>query len=194
MRKITLENIINPSDYERRRNDLRSHLIEIKKNRRVQLGEALSFLFENKETILFQIQEMIRIERMTKKEEFQELIDTYSSLIPQLGELSCTMFIELLSQERLREELKKLKGIDQAVFLKIGETSLVPARFEAGGSRGELPDTVQYLKFSLEPAQVAAFQQEEVSLVVDHPNYKASAKINVEIKRALLPELLEQEG
>lgn len=189
MRKIALEDIQDLSQYERIRNECRDRIIEIKKDRRLQLGPLMSFLFENKETVLFQIQEMIRLERTTDPKEIQRLIDSYQELVPQEGELSLTMFIELVGQARPQEELARLRGIDGAVFLKIGLDTTLPALFEEGGSRGGLPATVQYLKFFLIPNQIKAFERDDVWLAVDHPNYNASAKINGPMKEALLHDL-----
>ncbi|HXG50590.1 MAG TPA: DUF3501 family protein [candidate division Zixibacteria bacterium] len=185
MKKITLDDIMGPEAYEKIREEFRRRIIELKRNRRVPVGDRVSLVFENRDTVLFQIQEMLRAERITDLDKIREEIDVYNDLIPGPGELSATLFLEIEDQTRLREELLKFLGIDEAVFLRIGDT-VVRARFEEGRSKEDKISAVQYVKFPLGPREIAAFRDlESVELFIDHPQYKASARISGEAKKAL---------
>src|SRR5215471_2117245 len=121
MKKVTLDKIMGSERYERIRDDFRRYIIALKKQRRVSVGDRVTFVFENHETVFFQIQEMLRAERITDLDKVRFEIDVYNELIPAEGELSATMLIEIIEQERIRSELVRLIGIDKAVFLHIGE-------------------------------------------------------------------------
>jgi hypothetical protein len=120
--------------YEKGRQDFRRRIIELKQKRRVSLGDRVSLVFENRETVIFQIQEMLRVERITDLDKIREEIATYNQLIPDSRELSATMFLEIENQTHLRDQLLKFLGIEEAIRFNIGRHS-VPIRFEAGRSR-----------------------------------------------------------
>src|SRR6266700_3671888 len=105
MRKLTVDDIKDMREYERERSDFRSRIIALKKHRRVQLGDLLSITFENTGTMRFQVQEMARIERMLTDEQIRHEVETYNQLIPDPGELSGTLFVEIDDTERLHEWL-----------------------------------------------------------------------------------------
>src|SRR5579884_1166174 len=108
MPKLTLDDILDLRAYEREREAFRARVIELKKLRRVALGPLVSVVFENLDTVRFQIQEMARAERMLTDEAIQNELDAYNPLIPDPGELSATLFLELTSDAELREWLPKL--------------------------------------------------------------------------------------
>ena len=191
MKKVTLDEILGPERYERLRDDFRRHVIVVKKNRRVSVGEYITFVFENHDTVLFQIQEMLRAERITDLDKVRFEVDVYNELIPEEGELSSTMLIEITEQERIRPELIRLIGIDKAVSLQIGERFTIPAVFEAGRSKEDNLSAVQYVRFSLPPEARKAFSDERlpVRLVIDHPHYQAAAGLRPEVRHSLAAEL-----
>src|SRR5436309_2993222 len=119
--KLTMDDIVDLRAYEREREDFRSRIIELKKRRRVPVGPIVTLVFENRDTIRFQIQEMARAERMLRDEQIQGELDAYNPLIPGAGQLSATLFIELTSKDDLMEWLPKLVGIERAIRLVIGE-------------------------------------------------------------------------
>jgi len=190
MKKIAVEDIMGLSAYEKARDELRRRIIELKKRRRVSVGEKVSLVFENRATVIFQIQEMIRAERITDPDKIRDEIEVYNSLIPRPGELSATLFLEIEDQSRLREELLKFLGIDERVFLMIGGDS-IHARFEEGHSKEDKISAVQYVKFPFSPELTRRFTegQEEVSLVIDHPNYQATAALAPEVRKSLAEDL-----
>lgn len=190
MRAVTLDDITGLGRYEQIRDDFRRRIIELKRSRRVAVGDRVTFVFENFDTVLFQIQEMIRAERLTDIDRVREEIAVYNELLPGAGELSATMLIEITEQERIRPELVRLIGIDECVRLEVGDASL-PGVFEGGRSSEEKLSAVQYVRFALDAASREAFGRDEVPvrLVIDHRNYRASAAIAGDARRSLARDL-----
>src|SRR3954469_2135638 len=118
--KLTLDDITDRRAYERERDEFRRHVIALKKTRRIAVGPFVSIVFENRDTIRFQIQEMARAEKILSDDAIQGELDIYNPLIPEPGSLAATMFIELTSKDELMEWLPKLVGIESAVELRIG--------------------------------------------------------------------------
>src|SRR5262245_64203985 len=113
MRKLTVDDIVDLRAYERERAEFRARVIALKKSRRIALGDLVTIVFENTDTMRFQIQEMARAEKMLRDEQIEHEVATYNELIPDAGELSATLFIEITDAERLREWLPKLPGIQR---------------------------------------------------------------------------------
>jgi hypothetical protein len=191
MRKLTFDDIKDLREYERERDEFRRHIVEMKKRRRVQLGDLLSITFENTNTMRFQIQEMARIERMLTDEQIQNELDTYNQLIPDANELSGTLFVEIDDKERLYEWLPKLVGIQRAVSIWLHDGSSVPSipDDEERLTREETTTTVHYLKFRFGSEQVDAFAAGPVRIVVDHPNYNAVVELTEEQRSELVEDL-----
>ena len=191
MNKVILDDIMGLPAYEKARERLRQRVIELKKKRRVPVGDKISLVFENRETVIFQIHEMMRVERITDLDKIREEIEVYNGLIPEPGELSATLFLEIEDQSHLREDLLKFLGVDEAVFLKIG-TRRINARFEEGRSKEDKISAVQYVKFPFAADDRAAFAgSAEASLCIDHSNYKAEVRLEAETRKALLADLTE---
>src|SRR5690606_11840107 len=122
-------------------------IIALKKARRVSVGPDLTFVFENHDTVFFQIQEMLRTERITDLDAVRHELAVYNALLPQPGELSATLLIELTDQAHIAERLRALIGIDETVWLAIGDQPPIRADFEAGRSTEEKLSAVQYVRF-----------------------------------------------
>jgi hypothetical protein len=191
MQKVTLDEIVGAERYEKIRDDFRRRVIELKKHRRITVGDRVTFVFENRDTVLFQIQEMLRAERITDIDKIRFEVDTYNELIPGDGELSTTLLIEITEQEKIRPELVKLIGIDKAVSLQIGQRFTIPGVFEGGRSTEENLSAVQYVRFSLSPEARAAFRDtdQEVYLVIAHPHYQAQCQLPEATRKSLATEL-----
>jgi hypothetical protein len=191
MRKLTLDDIKDLREYERERDEFRRRIVEMKKRRRVQLGDLLTITFENTDTMRFQVQEMARIERMLTDEQIRNELDTYNQLIPGPNELSGTLFVEIDNKERLYEWLPKLVGIQRAVSIWLQDGSSVPStpEDEERLTREETTTTVHYLKFHFTPEQVDAFAAGPVRIVVDHPNYNAVVELTEEQRSELVEDL-----
>jgi len=190
MRKIEFAEVAPLSEYERMREASRRRVIELKRRRRVQVGDHLSFVFENRETVLFQIQEMLRAERIVEEARVRDEIDVYNDLIPGEGELSATLFIEIEDPALIKEILDRLMGIDvgEHVWIEIGGVHAIPGVFEAGHSdeeRGKL-SAVHFVRFRFSPAEIRAFRERDAFLVVDHPGERARVRIPDEVKASLL--------
>src|SRR6266480_3974874 len=160
MKKIALEDIMGLAAYEKMREKSRQRVIELKKKRRVSVGDKVSLVFENRDTVTFQIQEMLRAEKITDLDKIREEIAVYNELIPDTDELSATLFLEIEDQSHLREDLLKFLGIDESVFLKVGERS-IQGRFEEGHSKEDKISAVQYVRFPFDPQARQAFRTGE---------------------------------
>jgi len=187
MRKLTVDDIVDLRAYEREREEFRARVIELKKSRRIALGDLITIVFENTATMRFQIQEMARAEKMLRDEQIEHEVATYNELIPNAGELSATLFIEITDAERLREWLPKLPGIQRHVAFDITGNTVrgVEPDEERLTREDEITSTVHYLKFALTPEQQAAFASEPVRIVVDHPAYQAEVVLSDEQRAAL---------
>jgi hypothetical protein len=191
MRKLTFDDIKDLREYERERDEFRRHIVEMKKRRRVQLGDLVTITFENTDTMRFQVQEMARIERMLTDEQIRTELDMYNQLIPESNELSGTLFIEIDDKERLYEWLPKLVGVQRAVSIWLHDGSSVPStpEDEERLTREETTTTVHYLKFRFAPEQVDAFAAGPARIVVDHPNYNAVVQLTEEQRSELVEDL-----
>ncbi len=191
--RIELRDVVNFFEYEKVRDETRRRVMDVKRVRRVSVGRHLSFLFENRDTILFQIQEMCRAERITDDARIQDEIDTYAALLPRPGELSATMMIEIEDKDRIEPILDAFLGIDlgQNVWMQVAQEPVIPGDFEAGHSdqeRGKL-SAVHFVRFAVPRPAVRAFRNSPVFLVVDHPGERARAELSPETKAALLQDL-----
>jgi hypothetical protein len=190
MKKISLDDILGFSAYESIRQKFREEIIETKKKRRISVGDKVSLVFENRDTVVFQIQEMLRAERISDLDKIREEIAVYNELIPNPGELSATLFLEIEDQSHLREDLLKFVGIDEAVSLKVGE-HVVPGQFEQGRSKEDKISAVQYVKFPFDAqARQALVDGEPAEVVIDHPNYKARSVLGAESRQSLAQDLV----
>lgn len=191
MEKIRFEDVKNLYEYEKVRDPLRRDVIALKRHRRIPVGDRLSFVFENRQTVLFQIQEMIRAERIVADDRVQDEIDVYNDLIPGPGELSATMLIEIEEKSQIQPVLDSLMGVDSGdyVWLQVGPDHVVPGQFEPGHSKEDKIAAVHFVRFALPEAAREAFAREPVALVVEHPNYRARTGLSEEARRALLEDL-----
>lgn len=186
MKKLALEDIMGAAAYQKVRDSLRRRIIELKRARRIAVGDKVTLVFENRDTVSFQVQEMVRAENISDLDKIREEIEVYNELIPKPGELSAALFLEIEDQAHLREELLKFLGIDEAVYFKVGSHSM-HARFEAGHSKEDKISAVQYVKFPFsEEARMALIKGEEAAIVIDHPNYKARALLDARTRQSLV--------
>jgi Protein of unknown function (DUF3501) len=191
MNKVVLDDILGFKAYETVRQQFREEIIEKKKLRRISVGDKVSIVFENRDTVIFQIQEMLRAERIADLDKIREEIAVYNELVPNASELSATLFLEIEDQSHLRDDLLKFLGIDEAVSFKIG-AHVVPGRFEEGRSKEDKISAVQYVKFPFDAAARQAFLEgDKTELVIDHPNYKAVTALAPEVQKALAQDLLD---
>ena len=189
MRKVAIDDIVGLAGYEEIRQDFRRRIIELKQKRRISLGDRVSLVFENRDTVIFQVQEMLRVERITDLDKIRHEIATYNQLIPDSGELSATLFLEIEDQTDLREELVKFKGIEEAISLRIAAHRL-PAHFELGRSKEDKLSAVQYIRFRFDDQALEAFiSGARAELVIDHWNYQAAVVLQPETQISLAEDL-----
>jgi hypothetical protein len=189
--KLTLDDIADLRAYERERDEFRRHVIALKKRRRIAVGPFITLVFENRDTIRFQIQEMARAEKIFTDEGIQTELDIYNPLIPEPGSLRATLFVELTNEADLREWLPKLVGIERAVELRLGDGSVVPATPDPSHAqqltREAITASVHYVGFDLTPSAVAAAEAGPGLVVASsHPNYAYAT----EVPQAGIEELL----
>jgi hypothetical protein len=197
VKRIAVDDILNIHEYEKVREERRRRVIALKSIRRVTVGRYLSFLFENRETVWFQIQEMCRTERIVDEAKIAEEVDVYNTLLPPPGALAATMMIEITESAQIQAVLDGLQGIDTGahVHLEVGPHR-VPGLFEAGHSdeeRGKI-SAVHFVSFPLPPAARRIFRQAEVALVVEHPYERARAVLTLATQTSLADDLEETRG
>jgi uncharacterized protein DUF3501 len=184
--------ILNLVEYEKVRDARRRRIVELKKARRVSVGRYLTFVFENRDTVWFQIQEMVRAERIVDDAKIAEEVEVYNGLLPQPGTLSATLMLEIEQAAEIKPVLDKLLGIDTRGYVKMTVGSrVIVGDFEAGHSdeeRGKL-SAVHFVRFALPPEARARFVTSEVALVVEHPNERARTVLSDDTKRSLLGDL-----
>ena len=188
------EHRIRPSDllpaeiYARDRDARRRALIPVKRNRRVEVGPFVTFYFENFETMLAQVQEMLHIERGGEAQIDGEL-ETYNPLIPQGSELIATMMIEIDEAARRAAMLLKLGGIENSVWLQFGQERIAatPTDYADRTTPEGKTSSVHWVRFRFTPAQVQAFRDaaESVVLGISHENYGHMAMLSTEKRTEL---------
>ena len=191
MNKVVLSEILDIAQYEKARDEFRRRIIALKKNRRLPVGPGVTFVFENHDTVWFQIQEMMRAERIVNDDAVQHEIDTYNQLLPEENELAATMLIELPDPARIRDEITKFRGVNtgEVTYIRIGDDRL-PGVFDAGQSDGRRVSAVQYVRFRFDDAQREAFVAgaagaSPARLVIDHPNYRHETLITGAVRDEL---------
>jgi hypothetical protein len=185
--------ILGLAEYEAIRERFRARVIAEKKVRRVFLGPKVSVVFENRDTVLMQIQEMLRTERITRPSGVKHEIDTYNELIPGQDEVSCTLMVEIPDKAERDQFLVAAVGLESRVSLFAGSEK-VPARPTArAGTTEDRTTALHFLKFTL-PRKVAetlrsADGDAQLTLSIDHPVYSASAVLSGETVRSLAEDL-----
>lgn len=174
-RKLNLADILDHRAYERTREASRANVIELKRRRRLHLGTVVTVSFENRATMLNQIQEMLRVERVVTDEGVMEELKAFNPMIPEPGQLCATLFIELTTEDQMREWLPKLVGIERSIVIRLADgtqiRSVVDEQHAEGLTRETVTAAVHYVRFEFTPEQVAQFAKGGVQVRSDHPNY-----------------------
>lgn len=175
---IERKDLIPFATYKNGRTEYIRKIIAYKNVRRVKLGQYLSLLFENRQTVFFQIQELVYSEDLTNEAEIDEYIEIFSGMLPAKDELSATLFIEIDDQKLLEELLVKLKGIEHTLYLEVGGES-IQAVFEEEHDDREFTTSVHYLKFPLTNSAKTYLTSEpadhvHLRVILDHPILKES--------------------
>ena len=147
MKPVQREEILDYVTYCEKRNEIQLSVLKQKEPRRIHLGEYLTFLFENTETIRYQIQEMMRVEQIVKEEAIQHEIKTYIDLIGEEGELGCVLLIEIADAQIRSQKLQEWLGLQEKIYLVLDSGKRVYAEWDKRQIDDEKLSSVQYLKF-----------------------------------------------
>jgi hypothetical protein len=178
VKPVQRDEVMGLADYETIRDRFRGRVIEEKRTRRALVGDRVSAVFENHDTVLLQIQEMLRTERISRPAAVQHEIDTYNQHIPGKDELFATVMIEIGDKDEREAFLANARGFERHVALVVnGEKT--PATWEKTRELEDRASAVNYLRFSLSPAAAAHLREKKkdasIAMVIDHPIYAASA-------------------
>jgi len=187
MQKLTREDLLTLEAYARERAAFRARVLEHKKARIVHVGAHVTLVFEDRLTIQYQVQEMLRVERIFEPAGITEELDAYNPLIPDGRNLKATMLIEYPDEGERGRKLVELHGIEYRVALLIGDLAPVIAIADEDLDRSTDTKTaaVHFLRFELDAAHVAAFADLEVVIAIDHPSYSARQTLNAATRAAL---------
>ncbi len=192
MQPLTVQDLTPLDEYEQTREEVRRWTIELKRSRRITVGAYITVVFENRDTLWFQIQEMIRAEKIMDGEKVRAEVETYNQLIPAPGELSATLMIEITDKSTVKDILDRLHGLDRekTLWLRIGP-HMIYGVFETGRSQEDKISAVHFVRFRVPDRAKADLRnlQARVDMGISHPNYRAIAAIPEDMRFALLNDL-----
>ena len=180
MEKLNKSDLFSLEEYSINRDSFRKKVLEEKRHRKVYIGEHVALLFENKNTIQYQIQEMLRIEKIFDAEGIQEELDAYNPLIPDGSNLKAVMLIEYPNVEERKEKLKILKGIEKKIWIKVGSHNKVFAIADEDLEREDETKTsaVHYLRYEFSASMIDGWKNDSsIVMGIDHENYQSSETI-----------------
>jgi hypothetical protein len=189
---INRENLLSLEAYARERNAFRARVMEHKKRRTVHLGGNVTLQFEDELTIRYQVQEMLRIERIFEQEGIQGELEAYNPLVPDGSNWKATMLIEYPDPEERKRQLQLLKGIERGVWVQVQGHERVHAIADEDLDREtqEKTSSVHFLRFEFDPAMRAALRGgAAVRVGIEHPHYQASTGLPSEVRAALCADL-----
>jgi hypothetical protein len=192
MQPIRMKDILDKTTYENGRPDYRRRIMVLKNKRRVPLGNHATVHFESRETMLYQIHEMLRAEdSWTRPGAIEDELEAYNPIVPGDGELSATLMLEWDTPEERALHLAALVGLEDHVWLEIGEEAPIKAVFDHAQMGVERVSSVQYIRWSLSERQRDAMAGDGTTLriSVDHPHYRARSVLAEETRRELLADL-----
>jgi len=189
---IQRDSLLSLEAYARERNAFRARVLEHKRHRSVVLGEHVTLLFEDELTIRYQIQEMLRIERIFEEDGIRHELEAYNPLVPDGGNLKATMLIEYPDAEERKRALARLRGIEDRVWVQVADHARVAAIADEDLERENAQKTsaVHFLRFELEPGMRGALRAgAPLVFGIDHPQYQARVAVGPEVRDALAADL-----
>jgi hypothetical protein len=190
--QLTREDLYSLEDYARIRGDFRTRVMAHKKVRQVAIGPHATLYFEDRLTMQYQIQEMLRVERIFESEGIQEELDAYNPLIPDGSNWKATFMIEYEDVDERREALARLRGIEDRVWVQVAGGERIRAVADEDLEREDATKTssVHFLRFELTTAMAEALKAgAELSIGIDHPEYRYQAEILPGVRDALVADL-----
>jgi hypothetical protein len=192
MKPLTREQLFSLEQYAEKRPAFRAQVIEHKKNRRVDIGPNLSLYFEDRLTVQYQVQEMLRIERIFEAAAIEEELEAYNPLIPDGSNLKCTGMFEFTDVAERRRRLAELSGVENHVWLQVDDLEKVYAisNEDLERSTDEKTSAVHFMRFELtEKMKRALAEGGTLSFGVQHDLYRYSVRLNEPTRQALLGDL-----
>ena len=192
MNPLSREDLFSLEQYAEKRAAFRARVIEHKKDRRVDIGPNLSLYFEDRLTIQYQVQEMLRIERIFEADAIQDELEAYNPLIPDGSNLKCTAMFEFTDVAERRRRLAELAGVENHIWLQVGEHEKVfaIANEDLDRSTDEKTSAVHFMRFELTPGMKTALAAgESLRMGVEHDLYRYSVTLNDASRNALIKDL-----
>jgi len=194
MKQLVPEDLLSTADYERQREAFRARIIELKRRRRISIGQLIAMVFENRDTLRFQIQEMIRVERIFDPVKVQNELDVYNALLPAPDELSATLLIEITDEAMMKEWLDRFMGLDHGEKVAIvagGERAF--GEFEGGRSHETKISAVHFVRFRPTESMKAAFADlhQPVTITLNHGGYEAEVPVPGSMREEWLSDLTD---
>lgn len=193
MNELSREDLLSLEQYAEQRNDFRARVMEHKKYRRVAVGPNLTLYFEDRLTIQYQIQEMLRIERIFEADAIQEELDTYNPLISSGSSLRCTAMLEFKDVNLRRQRLAELVGLEHKVWARVSgwEKTYAISNEDLERSTGEKTSAVHFMRFEFSDEMKNALRTgAALSFGCDHENYLEQVEVSAETREALIADLL----
>ena len=193
MTKLTRADLFSLEQYSEQRADFRSRVMAHKKNRRVDIGPNLTLYFEDRLTIQYQVQEMLRIERIFETNAIQEELDTYNPLISGGTNLKCTAMLEFKNVEVRRRRLSELVGIEHKIWARVADMEKVYsiANEDLERSTEDKTSAVHFMRFELTEEMIGTLHKgAELSFGSDHEGYPHQAEVSAESRQALSADLM----
>jgi hypothetical protein len=192
MKNIEFAELLDLGAYEQIRERFRARIIEAKKCRRLAVGPHMTFIWENRDTMLFQVQEMLRTERITSRAAIEHELATYNELVPKAGALSSTLMIEYDDPAERSVALQELASVRNEVHLRVGDRTIQATFHDQPGEEADRLPAVNYVR--LQVGDIAAQLDDEsvpVELVVENGFYRHRASLPLAMRRALAADLRE---
>jgi hypothetical protein len=189
---IQRDTLLSLEAYARQRDSFRAQVIAHKKHRTVHLGEHVTLQFEDELTIRYQVQEMLRVERIFEEDGIQGELDAYNPLVPDGSNWKATMLIEYPDPEERRRMLAALKGAERRVWVRVegGEPVFAIADEDLERENEQKTSSVHFLRFELEPAMRERLGKgARLEMGVDHPAYSATIEVGPEVRASLTKDL-----
>ena len=182
MRKVTRADIVDYQTYNDQRDAIRQQVLEIKRLRRIIVGDCLNFLFETTDTIRYQVQEMMRAEKIVREQDIQHEITTYNELLGAERELGCTLLIELDEPAVRAQRLKEWLSLPEHLYVKTDDGSIFRPKYDRAQVGDDRLSSVQYLIFAVPTGK-------PVAVGSDHPTLSVETRLSDEQRSALVLDL-----
>ena len=188
MTEVKRDDIIDYVTYSEKRDEIRPKIIKEKNKRRIHVGSYLTFLFENHDTVWYQIEEMMRAEQMVKESDIKHEIKTYNEIVTANGSLGCSLLIEIDDVDERQKKLSQWLKLPENIFVILEDGSQIPAQYDKRQIGHDRLSSVQYMRFDVKG-------KTPVSIKINMPDFKddlpADVKLSAEQRDALQKDLSE---